>query len=137
MYYTMRSRRPPCSFHLGDPEVNCPPSPSPSHTASVRHLLRKQGHLQQLQGAPIFQFPTHSDVIDNRKPLCGADDFFFFKCSCRTPRVMKKCRSGWLPGSPVSKTASAHFTSELLRSRKSCMAVQVWSLGSAVKAQEK
>ncbi len=74
-----------------------PPSPFHfSHSFYARHLLSKQG--RQFANSP------HSYMIDNRKPLSGADDFF--KCLCRPPRVMKKCRPGRLPGSPVPKTAT-------------------------------
>ena len=99
---------PPCPFHLGDPEVNCPPRPLPfpllpSHSGSVHGTFLASRGACSCRGRQ-FANSTHSDMIDNRKPLRGPDDFFF-KCSCRPPRLMKKCRPGRLPGSPVPKTA--------------------------------
>ncbi len=47
-----------------------PPSPFHfSHSFCARHLLSKQG--RQFANSP------HSYMIDNRKPLSGADDYFF------------------------------------------------------------
>ena len=104
---------PPCPFHLGDSEVNCPPRPLPfpfpllpSHSGSVHGTFLANRGACSCRGRQ-FANSTHSDMIDNRKPLRGPDDFFF-KCSCRPPRLMKKCRPGRLPGSPVPKTAPAH-----------------------------
>ncbi len=78
--------------------ATAPPSPFHfSHSFCARHLLSKQG--RQFANSP------HSYMIDNRKPLSGAD-LFFFKCLCRPARVIKKCRPGRLPGSPVPKTAT-------------------------------
>src|SRR4029434_4977793 len=113
--YFSRGKFQPNKFHLGDPEVNCPPpplvrsiweTPSPllsSHSGSVHRIFLASRGACSCRGRQ-FANSTHSDMIDNRKPLRGPDDFFF-KCSCRPPRLMKKCRPGRLPGSPVPKTA--------------------------------
>src|SRR4029434_6869230 len=100
-------------FILGDPEVNCPPRPLPfpllpSHSGSVHGTFLTSRGACSCRGHQFANSP-HSDMIDNRKPLRGPDDyyFFFFKCSCRPRHVMKKCRPGQLPGSPVPKTAPA------------------------------
>ncbi len=45
-----------------------------SHSFCARHLLSKQGC--QFANSP------HSYMIENRKPLSGADLFIFFKCTC-------------------------------------------------------
>ena len=88
--------------------MNCPPRPLPfpllpSHSGSVHGTFLASRGACSCRGRQ-FANSTHSDMIDNRKPLRGPDDFFF-KCSCRPPRLMKKCRPGRLPGSPVPKTA--------------------------------
>src|SRR4029434_10951602 len=105
-------RSPPCPFHLGDPEVNCPPRPLPfpllpSNSGSVQDTFLASRGACSCRGR-LFANSTHSDMIDNRKTLRGPVDFFF-KCSCRPPRLMKKCRPGRLPGSPVPKTTVAGF----------------------------
>src|SRR4029434_3205941 len=91
-----------------DPEVNCTPRPLPfpllpSHSGSVHGTFLANRGAYSCRGRQ-FANSTHSDMIDNRKPLRGPDDFFF-KISHRPPRLMKKCRPGLLPGSPVPKTA--------------------------------
>src|SRR4029434_6987738 len=93
------SPAPPCPFHLG--ELNCPPRPLPfpllpSQSGSVHGTFLANRGACSCRGRQ-FANSTHSDmIIDNRKPLRGPDDFFF-KCSCRPPRLMKKCRPGRLP----------------------------------------
>src|SRR4029434_2409965 len=106
---------PPCPFHLGDPEVNCPLRPLPfpllpSHSGSVHGTFLASRGACSCSGRPCAN-STHSDMIDNRKPLRGPEDFFF-KCSCRLPRFMKKCRPGRLPGSLVPKNAPAVHTQD-------------------------
>ncbi len=91
---------PPLSAPFGRGELSpaaVPPSPFHFSQTYARHLLSKQGRL--------FANSPHSYMIDNRKPLSSAD-FFFFKCLCRPPLVMKKYRPGLLPGSPMPKTAT-------------------------------
>ena len=83
--------------------IPAPPPLPPSHAGSVHGTFLASRGACSCRGRQ-FANSTHSDMIDNRKPLRGPDDFFF-KCSCRPPRVMKKCRPGRLPGSPVPKTA--------------------------------
>src|SRR4029434_10210795 len=105
------SPAPPCPFHLGD--VNCPLRPLPfpllpSHSGSVHGTFLASRGACSCRGRQ-FAHSTHSDMMDNRKPLHGPDDFFF-KCSCRPPRLMKKCRPGRLPGSPLPKTAPGYVT---------------------------
>ncbi len=77
------------SAPFGRDELAAPPPLSTSHTASVH------GTFSASRGAnlPI----PHSYMIDNIKPLSGADYYFFHKCLCRPPRVMKKGRPGQLP----------------------------------------
>src|SRR4029434_225933 len=73
-------RSPPCPFHLGDPEVNCPPRPLPfpllpSHSGSVHGTFLASRGACSCRGRQ-FANSTHSDMKDNRKPLRGPDDFF-------------------------------------------------------------
>ncbi len=89
----------PCPLHLG--EVNDPP-PFPLLT---QLLCTDTFSASRGANLPI----PHSYMIYNRKPLSGADLFVFFKCLCRPPRVMKKCRPGRLPGSPMPKTATDYI----------------------------
>src|SRR4029434_2586201 len=94
--------RPPLSVPFGRP------LPFPllsSHSGSVHGTFLASRGACSCRGRQ-FANSTHSDMIDNRNPLRGPDDFFF-KCSCRSPHFMKNCRPGRLPGSPVPKTAPA------------------------------
>ncbi len=91
---------PPCPLHLG--EVNCPQRPHPpplstSHSFCARHLLSKQG--RQFTNSP------HSYMIDNRKPLSDADDFF--SSACAAPHVSR------LTGSPTPKTATVYVNEHI------------------------
>ncbi len=62
-------------FGRGELAVPTPPSPFHfSHSFCARHLLSKQGR-------PFANSP-HSYMIDNRKPLSGADYFFIFSSAC-------------------------------------------------------
>src|SRR4029434_10265223 len=90
--------RPPLSVPFGRPrgELSLAPPPlPPSHTASVHGTFLASRGAYSCRGRQFSNFP-HSDMIDNRKPLRSPDDFFF-TCSCRPPRLMKKCRPGRLP----------------------------------------
>ena len=88
--------------------IPAPPPLPPSHAGSVHGTFLASRGACSCRGRQ-FANSTHSDMIDNRKPLRGPDDFFF-KCSCRPPRLMKKCRPGRLPGSPLPKTAPGYVT---------------------------
>src|SRR4029434_1475608 len=95
--------RPPLSVPFGRP------LPFPllsSHSGSVHGTFLASRGPCSCRGRE-FANSTHSDMIDNSKPLHGPA-YFVFKCSCRPPRLMKKCRPGPLPGSPVPKTAPGH-----------------------------
>src|SRR4029434_5069774 len=96
-------------YFFGTPRGELSPAPPPlppSHSGSVHGTFLASRGACRCRGRQ-FATSTHSDMIDNRKPLRGPDTFFF-KCSCRPPRLMKKCRPGQLPGSPVPKTAPAN-----------------------------
>ncbi len=65
------------------------------HSFCARHLLSKQGH--QFANSP------HSYMIDNRKPLSGAD-YNFFLSACATPHVLwKNAAPGGCPVRPCQK----------------------------------
>src|SRR4029434_1336612 len=76
---------PPCPFHLGDSEVNCPPRPLPfpllpSHSGSVQDTLLASRGACSCRGRQFANSP-HSDMIDNSKPLRVPDDIYFLSAS--------------------------------------------------------
>src|SRR4029434_3873978 len=97
--------RPPLSVPFRRPRGELsparPPLP-PSPLGSVHGTFLASRGAFNCRGRQ-FANSTHN-MTDNRKPLRGPDVFL---CSCRPPRLMKRCRPGRLPGSPVPKTAPA------------------------------
>ena len=90
-------------FHLGDAEVNYPPRPLP--LPLLTQLLRTAAPSQRA-GAPAAtggaNMPIPHTVIDNRKPLRGAD-YYFFQVLVPLPLCHEIMPPGRLPASPVPK----------------------------------
>src|SRR4029434_2377078 len=112
-------------FHLGDPEVNCPPRPLPfpllpSHSGSVHGTFLASRGAYSCRGRQ-FANSTHSDMIDNRKPLRGPDDFFFLM-SLSAPHVLRKSAAlGGCPGRPCLKPplfTTLHFSHFVISFKK-------------------
>src|SRR4029434_7564324 len=77
LLYTVDPPFPPLSVPFGRPrgELSLAPPPlPPSHTASVHGTFVARRGACSCRGRQFAN--SHSDMIDNTKPLCGQDDFY-------------------------------------------------------------